>query len=190
MKTKFVFLTPVKRATRFAVLIASGLVCWQALGQGINSSTNSYGSGQLYKTTVERHTEGDLSADDLHQAALLTSQLLKHVNNAAQQLADARTDGARAEIEKAQALLKIVRGLLPTTTVTTTVTDAHGNEIYRDKQQVQDDQIPIFAGDIAVDVVEPIVEAKKDEAALKGLKLSDAELIHTVSLADLSYVER
>ena len=35
----------------------------------------------------------------------MTSQFLTHVDKAAQQLADARTDAARAEIEKAQAKL-------------------------------------------------------------------------------------
>jgi len=39
---------------------------------------------------------------NLHQASLLTSQLLTHVDKATQQLADARSDAARAEIEKAQ----------------------------------------------------------------------------------------
>jgi len=41
-----------------------------------------------------------------------------------------------------------------------------------------------------VESVEPIVEAKRDEAALKGLKLAEAELIHTSVLVDLSFVER
>ena len=82
---------------------------------------------------------------------------------------DGKGDSAKQEIEKAQALAGIVRTLLPTTSVTTTVKDAQGKEVYRDEQKVQDDQIPIFAGAIAVEVVEPLVEAKKDQAALKGL---------------------
>ena len=62
--------------------------------------------------------------------------------------------------------------------------------MYRDVQKVQDDQIPIFAGSIAVEVVEPLVEAKKDQAALKGLKLAEADVIHAAVLADLGYIER
>jgi len=155
-----------------------------------NVSTNTYGSGKQYKTTVERQSQGNLSAEDLHQASLLTSQLLTHVGKAAQQLADARTENARAEIEKAQALVKVVRGLLPTTTVTTTVRDAQGKEIYREAEQVQDDQIPIFSGAVAMEVVEPIIEAKRDEAALKGVRLADAEVIRTAVLVDLNYVDR
>jgi hypothetical protein len=155
-----------------------------------NVSTNTFGSGKQFKTTVERRSQGDLSADDLHQTSLLTSQLLTHVDKAAQQLADARSDAARAEIEKAEALAKVVRALLPKTTVTTVVRDAEGREIYRDEQQAQDDLIPIFSGAVATEVVEPIIEAKKDEAGLKGLRLADAELIHTAVLVDLNYVER
>lgn len=173
-----------------AAALAWAAPCAQANEQASNVMTNTFGSGRLYKTTVERQSEGELSAEDLHQVSLLTSQLLTHLNAAAQHLADGSSDSARPEIEKAESLVKIVRGLLPTTIVTTVTRDVHGKEVYRDVQRVQDDQIPIFEGQIAVEAVEPIVEAKKDEAALKGLKLADAELIHTAVLVDLSFVER
>ena len=153
-------------------------------------ATGTYGSGKNYKTTIERQSEGELSAEDLHQASLLSSQMLMHLNAAALQCIDGKGDSAKPEIEKAQSLAGIVRKLLPTTTVTTIVKDGQGKEVYRDVQKIQDDQIPIFAGDIAVEVVEPLVEAKKDQAALKGLKLADADVIHTAVLADLSYIER
>jgi hypothetical protein len=35
-----------------------------------NVTTNTYGSGKLYKTSVERQTEGELSAEDLHLSAV------------------------------------------------------------------------------------------------------------------------
>lgn len=193
MKTAFSLMnTGVARFSAALVAAALSLAAArsQAAGSTPDVSTSTYGTGTQYKTTVERHTQGDLSAEDLHQASLLTSQLLTHVDKAAQQLTDARTDSARNEIEKAQALVKVVRGLLPTTTVTTTVKDAQGKEVYRDEQQVQEDQIPIYSGAIAMEVVEPIIEAKKDEAALKGVHLSDAEMIHTAVLVDVNYVER
>lgn len=173
-----------------AVALAPVVLRSQAAEPTANVSTNTYGSGKQYKTTVERHTQGELSPEDLHQASLLTSQLLAHVNEAAQQLADARSDGARAKIEKAQALVKVVRGLLPTTIVTTTVKDAQGKEIYGDEQRIQDNQIPVYSGAVAIEVVEPIIEARKDEAALKGVKLADAEMIRTAVLVDLNYAER
>lgn len=177
-------------AALVAVALALAAAQLPAAEATANVSTNTYGSGKQYKTTVERHSHGELSAEDLHQASLLTSQFLTHVNAAIQQLADARADAARVEIEKAQSLARIVRSLLPTTLVTTTVSDAQGKQIYRNEQQVQDDQIPIYAGDIALEVVEPIVEAKRDEAALKGVKLAEAELIRTAVLVDLNFAER
>ena len=177
-------------AALVAVALASTGVRSLAAESTANVSTNTYGSGKQYKTTVERQSQGELSAEDLHQASLLTSQLLMHLNEAAQRFSDGRADSARPEIEKAQSLVKVVRNLLPVTVVTTTVKDTQGKEIYHNTQRVTDDQIPIHQGDIAVEVVEPIVEAKKDEAALKGLKLADAELIHTAVLVDLGFVER
>ena len=170
-------------------VLACSMVRSDAVWAG-TATTNSYGSGKLYKTSVERQSEGDLSAEDLHQASLLTSQLLEHVNKAAHLMADNQSNGARSEIERAESLLKVVRGLLPTTVVTTTVRDARGKEVYRDVERVQDDQIPIFEGQIAVETVEPIIEAKRDEAALKGLKLAEADVINTAVLVDLGFVER
>ena len=125
------------------LLVAAGvLACSTARSGGASSgtvTTNGYGSGKLYKTLVERQGEGELSAEDLHQASLLTSQLLEHVNKAAHLMADNQSNGARSEIERAESLLKVVRGLLPTTVVTTTVRDAQGKEVYRDVERVQDD---------------------------------------------------
>jgi len=171
-------------------LALSGSILLQAEEQATSPTTGTYGSGKNYKTTVERQSEGELSAEDLHQASLLSSQMLMHLNIATRDCIDGKADDAKPEIEKAQSLAGIVRGLLPTTTLTTIVKDAQDKEVFRDVQNVQDDQIPIFAGEIAVDVVEPLVEAKRDQAAVKGLKLSDANVIHTAMLADLSYIER
>ncbi len=182
------------RSTMLAICAAglalSGASYLPAAEPATNPTTGTYGSGKHYKTTVERQSEGELSAEDLHQASLLSSQMLMHLNAAAVQCLDGKADSARPEIEKAQSLAGIVRKLLPTTTVTTVVKDGQGKEVYRDVQKVQDDQIPIFSGAIAVEVVEPLVEAKKDQAALKGLKLADADVIHTAMLADLGYIER
>ena len=41
-----------------------------------------------------------------------------------------------------------------------------------------------------MEVVEPVIEAKKDEATLKGIKLADAELVRTAVLVDLNFAER
>ena len=177
-------------AALVAVTLALTAVRSSAKEPTANVSTNVCGSGKQFTTTVERRSQGDLSAEDLHQASLLTSQFLTHVKHAIQELADLRTDAAQTDIEKAQSLAKVVHGLLPTTVVTTTVKDAQGKEIYHDEQQVQDDQIPIYMGDVAMEVIEPIIEAKKDEAALKGVKLADAKVIHTAVLVDLNYAER
>lgn len=148
------------------------------------------GSGKNYQTTVERQTAGELSAQDLNQASLLTSRIVKHLNEAVQGLNDQNTDGAKSEIEKAQKLVRVVRDLLPVTTATTIVKDAAGKEVYRDVDKVQDDRIPLYSGMLAMEVVEPIVDAQANEAALKGLRLADANVIHTAVLADLGYIER
>jgi hypothetical protein len=155
-----------------------------------DESIMTTGSGERYQTTVERETTGNLSAQDLHQVSLLTSRVVNHLNDAVKGLLDQDPDAAQPEIEKAQGLTKIVRELLPVTTVTTVVKDAEGKEVYRDVDKVQDDRISLYRGMIAMEVVEPIIDAKEKAAAVKGLRLADANVIHTSVLADLSYIER
>ena len=65
--------------------------------QATNPTTGTYGSGKSYKTTVERKSEGQLSAEDLHQASLLSSQLLMHLNAAATDCIDGKGDSAKPE---------------------------------------------------------------------------------------------
>jgi hypothetical protein len=155
-----------------------------------DSSQTMVGSGNLYKTTVERHTSGDLSSDDLHQISLLTSRIVNHLNEAANDLIDENPSGSKMNIENARKLIKVVRDLLPVTTVTTVVTDVNGKEVYRNIDRLQDDQIPLYEEIISMEVVQPILDAKKKAAELKGLRLEDADVIHTSVLADLNYIER
>ena len=181
---------PFLRSTALALCVAAHAFSGSPPARAAEPAASTYGSGKNYKTTIERQHEGELSAEDLHQASLLSSQMLVHLGAASRHCIDGKGENARPEIEKALTLSGIVRKLLPTTTVTTVVKDAQGKEVYRDVQKIQEDDIPLFSGSIAVEVVEPLVEAKKDEAALKGLKLADADVIHTAVLADLGYIER
>jgi len=148
------------------------------------------GSGNRYKTMVERHTEGKLSSDDLQQASLLTSRIVNHLNEATNDILDGNPNGSKSNIENAQKLIKVVRDLLPVTTVTTVVKDAKGKEVYREVDRVQDDRIPLYEEMISMEVVQPILDAKEKAAKLKGLKLEDADIIQTSVLADLNYIER
>jgi hypothetical protein len=149
----------------------------------------STGSGKQYKTTVDRKTEGELSPEDFRQVSLLSSRIVMHLNKAALSLTNEQNDQARQELDKGLALVGVIRGLLPTTIVTTVVQDADGKEVYRYVDRVQDDRIPLHEGSVAVNTMEPITDAKQDEAAVQGLRLADADLIHTTVLVELDYVE-
>ncbi len=154
------------------------------------TSNSDSGSSQKYVTNVDRKTEGELSDEDFRQVSLLTSQMISHINNAAEHFIDDQAEKARPELEKSQQLLGIIRELLPVTTVTTTVKDASGNEVYNYVEKVQDNKIPIFQKMVAVEVIAPILEVKKEQAELEGVQLSDADLFYTTVLADIKYIER
>jgi hypothetical protein len=147
------------------------------------------GTGERYKTTINQEKKGELKPEDARQISVLGSRILTHVHNATRLLDQEKTDEAKTELEHAQTLAKVVREMLPVTVVSTTTTDAQGKEVYRYEDRVQDDQIPIVEGLINVQVVEPIVEAKKEQASLKGVQLADADLIHTAVLMNLDFVE-
>lgn len=156
---------------------------------GGETSTTTTGSGDRYKTTISEATKGELKSEDARQVSVLGSRILVHVNNASRFLNEGKADQAKTELGNAQTLVKVVRELLPVTTVSTSIKDAQGTEIYRYEDRVQDDQIPIVEGLINVEVVQPLVDAKKEQATLKGVQLADADLIHTAVLLDLTYVE-
>lgn len=174
------------RRAGMALALAGSLVATQAMADVEREVSRASG----YETVVERKVEGELSPEGLRQASLLTAQIVAHLNAATENLADQDREGARQEIRKARTLAKVVRDMLPVTEVVTVVKDASGNEVYRDVRRVQDDLIPVFEGLVEMEVVQPIVDAKKEQAAVRGLELTDADLIYTSVLVDLSYVDR
>ena len=155
-----------------------------------NTYSTVSGSGQKYKTTVERTTQGKLGEEDLRQVSLLSSRVLLHLNEAVERLMDDQVDEAGKQIELAQQVAAIVREMLPVTTVRTRVENPKGEAVYDYSEKVQDDQIPIYESALMVQVVKPILEAQKDEAALQGLALEDADFVYTSALLDLGYVDR
>ena len=167
-----------------SVLAFASVTAWAA-EENKNSNSTTTGSGQRFTTTVTQKTEGELKPEDMRQVSMLGSRILTHANNAARFMALQQADKAKTELEQAQKLAGVIRQLLPVTVVNTTVKDAKGNEVYHYEDRVQNDRIPIYEGLINVSVVQPIVEAKKEQAALKGLQLADADLIHTSVLLDL-----
>lgn len=174
-----------------ALLVLVLLVSPAALAdQSDTKNTSTMGSGAQYTTTVERQTEGELDAADFRQVSTLGSRIAQHLNEATAYLEDGNAKAAQPELDKALALASIIREMLPTTTVTTIVKDRKNKEVYRDTDSVQDDLVPIYEKMIAVEVVQPILDAKQEVASLKGIRLSDAEVIHTSVLLNLGYVER
>lgn len=172
----------------FLAMLLTPLTVWAEKSDKKNVSI--MGSGALYTTSVERQTGGELSAEDFRQVSTLGSHIISHLNNATEFLEDNNPNKAKIDLDKAELLIKIIRDMLPTTTVVTVVKDAKGKEVYRTKELVQDDLVPIYERMTAIDVVQPIEDAKNREDTLKGLRLADARVIQTSVLLDLRYVER
>jgi hypothetical protein len=173
-----------------AVVFSLGAVTSSVAGQETDAYSTTAGSGDKYKTVIERNTTGDLSQEDFRQVTVLSSRVLLHLNEAIERLIDDQPDEVQTQIEHAQNVTGIVRDMLPVTTVTTRVEDSDGKVVYDYTEEVQDDRIPIYESTLMVEVVSPIIEAQKDEAAVQGVALQDADFIYTSALLDLGYVER
>jgi hypothetical protein len=172
-----------------AALIAARLLLFPGAATATRSESVS-GTLPGYETTVERETEGQLSEENLRQTSLLGSQLLLHLNSAASDLEAGESDAASAQINKALTLIGIIRDLLPVTVETTVVKNRDGEEVYRHAERSQDDLIPIYEEMTAVEVVQPILDVRKERAAVEGVQLADVDLIRTSVRADVGYIER
>ncbi|HGY89797.1 MAG TPA: YfdX family protein [Planctomycetes bacterium] len=178
-------------ACRGRVLAGVALILTLAASAALaQAPSETLGTGTKYQTVVTRHTEGSLSVEDLQQATVLGARILHHLNEAFIDLTDGQPKAAQGEIENGLALSRVIREMLPVTVVETVVKNADGKVVYRATDRIQDDRIPLFHDTIAVEIVEPLVEAKKKQAAVKGVKLADTEVIYTSVLLDLGYVQR
>lgn len=179
---------PIKRSM-LAVVAALTVLLFSAAA---SAATGESVSGTLpgYRTKVERETKGTLSEEDLRQTSLLGSQVLLHLNLAMHDLEDGNSSQGSEQIGKALTLVGVVHEMLPVMVETMIVTDSNGKEVYRHTQRSQDDLIPIYQEMTAVDVVQPILDVRWDQAAVKGVKLADVDVVHTSVLADLGYIER
>jgi len=121
-----------------ALALAAFLVALPVMGATASRSVT--GSEDGYQTFVERSTEGELSDQDFRQVSLLTSLVVGHVNAAVADMLDDQADRARAELDRAQTLIRVIRDILPVTRVETVVKDPRGNEVYRHDEEVQDDR--------------------------------------------------
>lgn len=175
-----------------AIVMVTVLTASASSGENESPGNNktTIGTGAQYKTTVHRQTKGELSEEDFRQVSTLAPQILQHLNAAVACLEVGDQKEAKAELNQNEKLIHVIRDMLPVTIVTTVTENARGEEVYRDENHIQDDLVPIYEMMTSVDVVAPIIDAKKEGAALQGLRLSDAEIVHTSVLLDISYVDR
>jgi len=175
---------------RWVLLFALFLTLWlRAAPLAAEPVVTELGREGGYRTIVETQTEGELSAEDFRQVSTLASRVVAHLNEAGRRLRDEQTENAERELKQAGTLVGIIRNLLPLTMVKTVVKDNSGGIVYQDEDRVQEDLIPLYEEMIAVEVVQPVIDVQSEETALQGMRLADANVLHTSVLLDLRYVE-
>lgn len=127
-----------------------------------------------YRTKVISQTNGTLSQEDRQQIAVLTAHIFQHIDQAQRALDVENAAEARSEANKCQQAIKVVRAMLPTTTVHTKTTAPDGSVVYEDNREVQENRVPLFEGMVSNKTLAPIVAAKEgaqDAIELKGVRL-------------------
>lgn len=102
-----------------------------------------FGSQDTLRTRIEQREEGALTRAGMEQVSLLATQIVLHVNRAAEQFVLEDAQAARKEVERAAQLVELIRSILPVRIVTTTVQDAENGTPYACEERIYPDVVPV-----------------------------------------------
>ncbi|MDA1018061.1 MAG: hypothetical protein O3A00_26845, partial [Planctomycetota bacterium] len=200
----------MKRSHGFRVLVGTIATCL-ALGGSLTNSVNAQpaprvegsNGGQSLQiggansttgmtTRVTRVTSGELNAEDINQISHLAAHLITQINDARLWIDASNQSRAQTAIDKGLQLAGVIRGVLPVTTIHTTVRDRAGKVVYEDDRRVQQANVPLFQGMTRIQFLKPVIEAKRQAAAAgqNGVALSETSFVQSRVLLDVSYVQR
>jgi YfdX protein len=153
----------------------------------------TFGTAGGYRTEVSSQTRGTLGQEDRRQVSLLMAQVFQHVDEARRAVDAADVKRARQEVHKGQQALRVIRDLLPRTTVHTKTTTPDGKVLYEDDREVQESRIPLFEGMLQARTFAPILAAKREQESeandVAGIQVIESEAITTEVVADLNLIE-
>ena len=147
-------------------------------------------SGGRITTEVTSETYGELSGADLRDLSVIGSHALALVGDARRALDANDLVEARQHTQRALELIDVVRKMMPTTVQTLKVMDAEGATLFENTRRVPEENIPLYTVVSRVNFLEPVVEAMRDDADVQGVRLSDADLVHTHLTLDIGLLER
>lgn len=140
---------------------------------------------------VETTSDTTLTPEEESALSLAAGRILIHVDRAREAVADQDQERALAELGQAKTLVAIVKGGMPTYTVTTKITA--GDLSYTGEDQVQPLAIDVFAELHQVAVLAPITAAKREAGEVgraAGLPvMTEAGLRHTRTILDVALAE-
>jgi flagellin-specific chaperone FliS len=153
----------------------------------------TFGTAGGYRTEVTSQTRGTLSQEDRRQVSLLMAQVFQHVDEARRAVDAADVKRARQEVHKGGQALRVIRDLLPRTTVHTKTTAPDGKVVYEDDREVQESRISLFEGMLQARTFAPILAAKKEQESeaddVAGIQVIESEAVTTEVIADLNLIE-
>lgn len=182
----------------FLVMVAIGLTTFVRTPDAIaddpafpvDESTTTLGgieSSAGLTTQIVRTTSGNPSALDQTQISHLAAHVIVQAADARHALENQQADKAIQAVRKAASLTGLLRAMLPTTRVRTTVRDADGKTVYQDERSVQDERIAVMDSMVRMEIADPVREAmllSEDDTN------AETSMVHTRMFLNLGYVER
>ncbi|MDB5385517.1 MAG: YfdX protein [Planctomycetaceae bacterium] len=103
-----------------------------------------------------------LTEHEANEVSFAAGRILKHVSQARTALQHKKLDKAELHVDQGLKLVSIIDGLLPRQLVKTEIKS--GDHVYLDEDQLVSQYATIYSELDQVDVVSPVVQAKKDHA--------------------------
>ena len=173
------------RVVRGGVPVLDGLTLSVARGT-VTGLVGPSGGG---KSTLLRSIVGVQRVAGGH-ITVLGAQILHQVARARDAIDSADRDAAAQAIGKARQALKLVRQMLPSSVVSTTVMDSAGNVLYEDVEDVRQGSVTVSRSFTAINVVSPIVESKQSAAETAGAEFEGKAMIEADVVVNLDFVDR
>lgn len=141
-------------------------------------------------STVEVKQISALSDHDAHEISFAAGRILKHVAQARSELHHKKVDGAKTHVDQGLKLITIIEGLLPRQVVRTEIKS--GDHVYLDEDQVVPEYATIFSELEQIDIVSPVVQAKREHTRKRGphaehAPAAQSEPAYVVSHEELIY---
>ena len=141
-----------------------------------------------YNISIQYSPYQNINPEIQYDLSYLTSRMIYHVLEAVRAIDIDWLQVAKSEIDKAKELFKILKNMIPKTTVQVDIKHGDGKTVYSDSRQITEREIPVLAGLTSFKVVKPAIRYQKRKGRYRSREVSEKTVELTYLLVDLDFV--